>query len=468
MRRKINTDTELDFQPPRLKVTQTYCERYEQISKVLSAHPELVDRLHEDLAEALKATRARRGKRYKYSSDTVLRIQICQLVEGLSLRETIVRIDTSEFLRRFVRLYSGPMMDYTTFCKLRNAVRPETWKSVNQLLAKAAVREGHLCSDQLRLDTTAVETNIHWPTDSSLLWDAYRTLARLIEETRETDREAVGNRRLHQRRVKRLAQRIGRKAAKRSASRESLKPLYERLIGSVEAILEWSTEVVSCLRKGIENRRYDLLERAMAGWLVQEIRHYAGLTRWAVQQARRRVLEGERVPNDEKLFSLFEDHTELLKRGKAGKDIEFGHMIQIQQVQEKFITDYEVFPRRPIEHQLVLPALESHRRLFGTYPECLAADKGYYESMAVLRQLEKKVETVSIAKKGGRTTEERERETDPFFRLGQRFRAGVEGTISFLKRVLRLARCFNKGFEHFVSTVGATIFVHNLIVLSRH
>ncbi len=186
-----------------------------------------------------------------------------------------------------------------------------------------------------------------------------------------------------------------------------------------------------------------------------------------IGQARRRVLQGESVPNEQKLFSLFEPHTELLLRGKAGKPVEFGHMIQIQQVREKFITDYDVFAKRPLEPALLAPVLASHVKLFGELPSQLTADKGYYESMAALEALEQQIEVVSIAKKGKRTPAQKEREEDPLFRHAQAFRAGVEGTISFLKRVLGLGRCLNKGWEHFVSTVGQAIFAHNLIVLAR-
>lgn len=142
-------------------------------------------------------------------------------------------------------------------------------------------------------------------------------------------------------------------------------------------------------------------------------------------------------------------------------------MIQIQQVAQKFITDYEAFEKKPVEHQLLAPAMESHRTLFGRYPKAVAADKGYYESVDALEALREKVKLVSIAKKGNRTQEETEREHDPAFRHAQRFRAGVEGTISFLRRVLGLFRCFNKGWEHFAATVGATVFSHNLLTLAR-
>lgn len=209
------------------------------------------------------------------------------------------------------------------------------------------------------------------------------------------------------------------------------------------------------------------MDQILAASISREIEHYTGLGVRVIDQARRRVLEGERVPNAEKLFSIFETHTELLKRGKAGKEIEFGHMIQIQQVPGKLITDYGVFERRPAEPALLEAALESHQELFSRYPDNLAADKGYYGGREALAALRRKIEVVSIAKKGGRTAEELALEHDPLFRDGQRFRAGVEGTISFLKRVLRLTRCFNKGWEHFVTTVAQTVLAHNLLVLAR-
>ena len=220
------------------------------------------------------------------------------------------------------------------------------------------------------------------------------------------------------------------------------------------------------LLKGVARQKCGFLDNAMAKALAEELEHFVVLGSTVMDQARRRVLEEQTVPNTEKLFSIFEPHTELLKRGKAGKDIEFGHMIQIQQVAQKFITDYDTFSKRPVDHQLVTPALKSHRKLFGAYPDEVAADKGYYESTAVLEKLQSKIDLVAIGKKGSRTPEETEREHDPAFRHAQRFRAGVEGTISFLKRVLRLARCFNKGWVHFAATVGATVLSHNLLILS--
>ena len=469
MRSKINTQSEFNFQPSNLQVTNEYYAKYEAISAILDEHPGIVNAVHRDLAEALEdtAARDRRGAKFKFTSDTILRIVLCQIIEGASLRQIVIRIDDSSFLRHFVRIYNGPMIDFTAYCRLRNCIRPQTWKKVNDVLARAAVKENRIDGEKLRIDTTAVETNIHWPTDSSLLWDTYRTLARYIERIREIDPGVVGDRRVLLRKAKKLQQKIARKASKNARSAEALEPLYIRLFGLVENILQWSDDITERLASKIATHRYGPVEQASLELCLKDLLHFQALGKRVLDQARRRILNKESVPNDEKIFSIFEPHTELLQRGKAGKPIEFGHMIQIQQVGAKFITDYEVFEAKPVEHELIRPAVERHKQLLGQYPDQLTADKGYYESMKQITGLSKIIEVVAISKKGKRTPEETERETDPAFRHAQRFRAGVEGTISFLKRILGLFRCYSKGWEHYAATVGATILAHNLLILAR-
>ncbi len=467
MRPKFQAQREFAFPTSNLKLTQEYYAKYEAISKILDANDEILNLAHRDLKGALITSNGSRSARVRFTTEHVLRLLIVQSLEGLSLRQTVVRVDDSPALRQFVRLGGNPMMDFTTLDKLKNALRPATWKEIHRALARYAVCEKKITGDRLRLDTTAVETNIHWPTDSVLLWDTYRVLARRIQRARRVDPNAVGSGRLHPRRAKREALTITRAAAQKGRRARTLRRPYQRLIGRVEGILSWAASVAHGLVAGIESQRYGSWAHAQAEALVEELAHFHALGERVVDQARRRVLQGESVPNDEKLFSLFEPHTELLKRGKAGKPIEFGHMIQIQQVEEKFITDYEVYEKKPVEYTLLRPALEQHQDLFGSAPFELTADKGYYESMEALHALEQDIAVVSIAKKGSRTPAETEREQDPLFRHAQAFRAGIEGSISFLKRMLRLARCFNKNWEHFVSTVGQTIFAHNLLILAR-
>ncbi len=467
MRLKLNPQDQLDFSPPPTKETRKYHEKYEAISDLIDANPGILELVQRDLEQPLKYSKAtgQRSRTAAFTSEHVLRILIVMTVESMSLRRVVVQIDDNHFLRRFTRLYDSKMMSFTTLDKLKNSIRPETWRSVNQLLAAYAVTENLIDGERLRLDTTAVPTNIHHPTDSSMLWDSYRVLARLIEHARKIDAASVGSGRLQVRRAKRTNQRISRAVGKKN-SKERLRKLYAELIDLVDTVLEWSSKTADRLERAIGKGSLGYFEELGAKCVVEDIEHYSPLCTAVRDQSWRRVICGESVPNGEKLFSIFEEHTELLKRGKSWADIEYGHMIQIAQTSEKFIVDYETFRIRPVEYKLLEPALERHKRLFGSYPESLATDRGYYDGVTVARVREK-VGVVSVPKSGGKRSEEETRhEHSPEFREAQRFRAGVEGSISFLKRTLGLWRCFNKGWEHYVCTIGFTVFAHNLLKLA--
>jgi len=198
-----------------------------------------------------------------------------------------------------------------------------------------------------------------------------------------------------------------------------------------------------------------------------ELELFEPLVERIIEQAERRIFYGEIISRDQKLYSLFEEHTEMLMRGKAGKRFEFGHMVLIAQTKEKFISHYHTMLHREEDKDLLPGALDAHRALFGHLPSLLATDKGFYESVKQLNALEKEIATVSICKKGRRTIEQTAREHDKTFQDGQRFRAGVEGSISVLKRAFKLNRCLFKGFKNFAASVGCAIFCHNLVLLAR-
>jgi len=466
MRIKFNQQQELDFTPSTLKVTNNFYRKYERISAVLDKNPKIVNAIHKDLSVVFaKEKEESKILDCDFTTETVFRILIVKHIEGLDYRGLVVRIDDSDFFRRFARIYNGKMMDYTTVCKMYKAIRPKTWEKANKLLKRYAIEAGKITGEQLRRDTTVYEANIHYPTDSYLLWDTYRVLTRLIDRVRDVNPELVGDRRLRRNDVKRLYQKINRQAARSVQAQKALKGLYKHLIEHVEKILVWAKAVTEAVEKTCTDYTFEgdtYLQR-----LVKEYQGYIPLGYRVVDQARRRVVHGESVPNEEKIFSIFEPHVELIKKGKAGKPVEFGHLINLQQVEEKFITDYEVFEKRPVEHALVDSTIKRHVKDFGDYPEMYADDKGAYESMEKLYDLEEKIDVVGICKKGRRNDREEERENDPAFKLAQKFRAGIEGSISFLKRVLGLAKCMYKSFQTFKASVGNIIFCHNLIILSR-
>jgi IS5 family transposase len=198
-----------------------------------------------------------------------------------------------------------------------------------------------------------------------------------------------------------------------------------------------------------------------------ELSHYLPIVERIIDQAERRIFAGEIVPAGEKVYSLFEEHTELIQRGKAGKPVEFGHKILLAETGEKFILHYNVYQRQPADNDLVDETLAAHRKLFLQAPEIFAGDKGFYESTHKLAALETTIPTVSIAKKGRRNAGEYTREHTSAFKDGQRFRAGSEGTISVLKRAFKLNRCLFKGFKNYAASVGCAVFCHNLVMLAR-
>ena len=465
MRIKSDPQEPLELGPSSLRVTQAYYQKYEKIDQILRDTPRILNAFHRDASKKLEGPRRRR--RSRFTSEQLLRAVLVMEVEQLSYRDTVIRIDDSVFLRQFIGIPFDSIMDFTTLSRVFKGIRPATWKKINELLSQHAVEQEWICGASLRVDTTAFETNIHYPTDSSLLWDGYRVLGRLLRAVREYAPEAVGGRRLQTRRVKRIAQIIARRASHKARHREKLQEPYKLLLAHVAGIVDWSRDVQETCRMHITRGQYDLDTVRVLEDFLPELEHFANLTSRVVEQTQRRVFEGETVPAKEKILSLFESHTELLVRGKAGRPVEFGHMILLQQVENKFISDYEVFKQRPSDESLVDKILSRHENQFGQLPENFAADKGFYKSMEKIRELEDRIDNVSIAKKGSRTVAETEREHHPVFRQLQRFRAGIEGTISFLKRCLKLSRCLYRSFKTYCSSVGSHIFAHNLLVLAR-
>jgi IS5 family transposase len=453
MRLKSTPQQYLDFScQSSLKVVNEYRAKYTAISRMLDANPQMVALVHRDLAKML--SQSNKGRKSVYTSEQILRCLIVQFVEQQSFRDVVVLIANSEFLRNFVRRGVAPMMDFSFLSKANSILRESTWEAINQALAQYALDRGKITSEKLRLDTTVYETLIHYPTDSSLLWDCFRVLARLLRAIQKELPYLALNHRFHDKKVKKLAYFITRNGAspKKGAQRQ-VKSTYRDLIERVDWIV------------GVAHQTLRTLDQA--GYEADLVSHYLPLVEQILDQVRRRVIQGTMPAADEKLYSMFEEHTELLIRGKAGKPIEFGHKILLGQTGEKFIHHYRVFPKRQEDKDMVKPALQAHQELFGTGPQVLAADKGFYESMKQLLALEETIRTVSVCKKGRRNPAEDARESSEAFKEGQRFRAGCEGSISVLKRAFNLGKCFFKGFKNYAASVGCAVFCHNLVLLTR-
>ena len=430
------------------KIVRESRARYKRISEVLDANPAVLGLVHGDLAKL--SSRNRKGRKADYTSENILRTLVVMSIEGLPLRETVVLIGNSPFLQDFVRLEKRGTMDFTFLDKCLCALRPETWKAMNEALGRRAVEQGLVDPSVVRADTTVVETNIHYPTDASLLWDTWRVAARVLERARAYWPASCPHR-FHSRKIKALHLFVTRYSSSRSKARQrKVRSSYRTLIARVGWMLEVVREFVAFARE-----HGDIELRALAA----ELKGYVPAMERVVAVAHRVHVEGETVPARERVFSIFEVHTELIKRGKRSTPVEFGHMVWLAQSPEKFITDYAVMDERKPDSELAEPVVARHKALYGVVPAVLAADKGFSPCAEKRAELEATVETLAIPR---RTADF----ADVVMKGWQWFRAGIEGTISALKRAFRLSRCLFRGFRHFAAGVGLSIFGHNLLILA--
>jgi IS5 family transposase len=316
---------------------------------------------------------------------------------------------------------------------------------------------------KLRSDTTAVETDIHPPSDSGLLADGVRVLSRVVKRAGALLGAAAGAVadlfRDRARSAKRLARAIGETARQRGeAAAEARVATYRRLLGVARASLRQAAAVRERLVGGAG---------AAGERLLRQLDRFAPLLARVVDQARRRVLGGEGVPAGEKVVSLFEPHSAVIRRGKFDRPAEFGRKVRLDEVEGGIVSHYEVLAGNPADSGQVAPALDAHIAQFGHPPDLFAGDRGFHSAEAERVAEAKGVRRVALPKPGAKSAERRAHEGQGWFRRARRFRAGVEGRISALKRRGFLGRCRDRGEAGFERWVGWGILTHNLATTAR-
>ena len=430
------------------------------ISEFIDQHGHLIDMVRRDLDRGLKNAKTGRNG---LTAQQVLRSLALQRVKNWNYRELRERIADGYTLRRFTRFYSRLVPKHDAFNRAFNRLNPITLELINDAVVKAAVALGLESGKKLRVDTTVVETDIHHPTDSTLLWDTVRVVTRLVGKLGDLLPHGVPGFTNRSRSARRRMQEIQRMTPRERHDR--LVPKYRELIRTTEQVVENAREV---LKKTERVSSIDLMTEIAIKALREEIGHYCGLGDRVIDQGRRRVLDGEQVPNAEKLFSIFETHTDLIKRGKILKPVEFGHKVYIAESARGLITQYRVLDGNPTDEGHVEPSLKSHRETFGSAPSIYSADRGFFSPNNIQQCKDAGVEVVCIPQRGGRkTAAQAAYEKSPSFKDGQRFRAGIEGRISVLFRGRGMKRCLAEGRERFELLVGAAVLANNLMVIAR-
>jgi IS5 family transposase len=428
----------------------------QSISDFLDLHSELLEQVGRDLERGLKnPATGRQG----LTPAQVLRSLVLMRTKSWDLRELSERIADGYSLRRFTDFLSQPVPKHDAFNRAFNRLTPPTLQAINELVLQTAIDLGLEDGSQLRVDCTVVQTDIHHPTDSMLLWDSVRVLTRLVGRLGQATGQTFSGFRNRTRAARRRMQAIQRMTAQQRHQQQSKK--YRQLIAITEQVVASAGSVFEQTRK---TKGQDLSQDLAIAELRKQIEHYGERGQQVIDQARRRVLEGESVPPAEKIFSIFEPHTDLIKRGKIQTPVEFGHKVFLAESAQGLITQYEVLDGNPADQDQVEASLLHHLATFDHPPDSYAADRGFFSEENVRACKKKGVQEISIPQRGGKKTPEREvYEKSPSFKKGQRFRAGIEGRISVLFRGRGMKRCLAQGREHFELFVGAAVLANNLL-----
>ena len=398
--------------------------------------------------------------------EVLLRLLIVRRLYGWSYAETEQFVGDSLILRQFCRLGLERVPDDTTLLRWANLIRPPTLERLLDHVVDLARQLQVTRGRKLRVDSTVVATNVHHPTDSSLLADGVRMLGRLVRRAKPVVGGALAGVRdafrTRNRSARRQLQRIHRLAQrKEEAAEQEQRDAYARLCTVARHVARQAERVRGALAEG----------GATGEWighrLAAELDRLLPLVGRAIDQAERRVLRGERVPSEDKVVSLVEPHTAIITRHKPGRKVEFGRKLWLAEADGGIVTDMQVLDGAAPDAPQVAPSLERHQRQFGRPPWLLAGDRGCSTAAVRREAATAGVRRVALPHTGPPTAASRARERERWFRRGYRWRAGIEGRIGVLQRVYRLDRCPDHGADGVARWVGLGVLTANLVTIAR-
>ena len=421
----------------------------------------LIDQVQEALGRRWPQSR-RRG-RLGTPAAVVLRLLVLKHLYHWSFAECVREVRGSLIYRAFCRIDCAAVPDDKTLIRLAQALGPEVWKGILERLVEVAQQRRVVRGRKLRVDTTVVESNIHYPTDSSLLGDGVRVITRTLHKIRKV----MGKLRFRDRSrsVKRSIFAIVQQSRKLGQEGQApMKKLYRRLMATTRQVLREAGKAVAAGKRRAKNLAPALRQRVQG--LSQQIKQMRELTEQVLAQTRARVLQGD-THYAEKLFSVFEPHTEGIRKGKKVKPTEFGKLVKVQEAEAQFITDYQVCAERVPDGDLWQSSLDRHEELLGRPPHLATADAAFGSARNEEAAEKAGVKRVALPTHGRLSAKRRAYQKQRWFRRALRWRTGCEGRISALKRRHGLSRCRYHGIEGMERWVALGVIANNLLVLAR-
>lgn len=421
------------------------------ISQWLDQHPELLDWVAGDVKNrAVKSNSGREG----LTVESILRCAILKQYHQVSYKDLAFCLMDSMACQSFARLRPNWYPKRSVLQNCVSVISEVTWEQINQCLLRSAEKTKVERGTMLRIDSTVVDSPIHEPTDSSLLWDSMRVLIRLLKTA---DELVEGLTTIDYKNHRRLAKKRAR-AIVYTRGKEKKKLLYKDLVDVVEKSLVYIDNAV------VKVNSVPITELlALEIWHAQ-VSHFKPLIQRVIEQTKRRVFADEKVSASEKIVSIFEEHTDIIVKGS--RDIQYGHKINVSTGKSGLVLDVVIEEGNPADSDKCIPMLERHIDHYGKAPRQMAADGGYasIDNLATAKGLN--VKDMAFHKKRGLEVKNMTKSVWVYRKL-RNFRAGIEAGISCLKRVYGLGRCTWKGLRHFKSYVWSSVVAHNLTVFSR-
>lgn len=422
------------------------------VRAILDAHPEFARWVQADLlAGGIAADRGRAGM----SGEQTLRALVIKQANGFSYEGLAFHLVDSQSYRAFCLIgFADKTPSKSTLQRNLKRVRAETLERVNRALVQHAQAQGIEDGRRLRSDSTVIAAAIHEPTDSSLLVDCVRVLTRLLREAHEFVAIEFTN---HHKRAKRRAM-----AIQHAAKAEQRVPLYKDLVKVAENTVTSARVSVEKLEQHFPSLAFQQPE---LGDLRTSLNHYIKLAEQVLDQTRRRVFDGETVPASEKIVSIFEPHTDIIRKDR--RDTLYGHKVFLTGGASGLIIDCVVERGNPTDSTKAVKLAERAIKVLGTEPEQIVFDGGF-SSRANLDEIKALgIRDVAFSKASGLAIKEMVKRTWLYQRL-RHFRAGIEGIISFLKRCFGWDRCAWRSYGSFRAYTWGSVLAANLVMLARH
>jgi IS5 family transposase len=424
----------------------------------------IVSAVYEALAQRHPKSRSR--GRHGTPAEVVLRLLVLKHIRNWSYQVLEREVRANLVYRDFTRVGGGKMPDAKTMGRWGVALGPEVIKQVHERLVQIARDKGVTAGRRMRVDTTVVETDIHHPTDSTLLGDGVRVLTRIMRKITKIAGAAGTKLRDRSRSVKFRLLEIGRVArAKGPLNQDKLKQRYARLLDTTSRVVGQAKRFSGEIGRRVKRSR-DILEQFALNGLRQELDLIIPRVKQVMKQTRARIFRAN-TRSEGKLLSLFEPSTEVIRKGKAGKPNEFGKMVKLQEAENQIITDYQVYAQRPHDSDLLIDAIETHQVLLGRAPCLVAADAAFYSLKNEAAAKAKGVKRVCIPNRSTKSAERKREQKKRWFRNGQKWRTGSEGRISVVKRRHGLVRCRYKGYVGMNRWVGLGVIADNVVNIGQ-